>query len=157
MTGNDAGQETSPDVRDKRIPPSGVLPKNTQAWVLSGLAVVMVAVIALSGHNAPKEKPLTVARRRPRRTPMRPRFRSTKAASKKRRKDSRWRKSNWLERSRSWALRPAVREVRSWVSRTTGALRERAFRPSSQEPRKAPFRWTGINANNNRCLLPTSR
>ena len=61
MSANDAGQGTPSEVRDKRVPPSGVLPKNTQAWVLSGLAALMVAVIALSGRNAPKEKPNAVA------------------------------------------------------------------------------------------------
>jgi type IV secretion system protein VirB10 len=57
MSGNDP--TGTPEVRDKRLTPPGVLPKNTQAWVLAGLAVVMVAVIALSGHNAPKEKRIT--------------------------------------------------------------------------------------------------
>jgi type IV secretion system protein TrbI len=47
---------TPPQVQDKRVRPSGVLPKNTQALVLCGLAAVMVIVIALSGRNAPKEK-----------------------------------------------------------------------------------------------------
>jgi type IV secretory pathway VirB10-like protein len=45
-----------PQVQDKRVRPSGVMPKNTQALVLCGLAAVMVIVIALSGKNAPKEK-----------------------------------------------------------------------------------------------------
>lgn len=57
MTGPDPHPPTTPEVRDTRVPPSGVLPKNTQALVLTGLALVMVLVIALSGHNAPKEKP----------------------------------------------------------------------------------------------------
>ncbi|HEY1760654.1 MAG TPA: TrbI/VirB10 family protein [Bryobacteraceae bacterium] len=56
MSGTDP--VSTPEVRDKRVAPSGVLPKNTQAWVLTGLAVLMVVIIALSGHNAPKEKPL---------------------------------------------------------------------------------------------------
>src|SRR5437868_11214639 len=42
-----------PQVQDKRTPPPGILPKNTQAWILTGIAVVMIAVIALSGKNAP--------------------------------------------------------------------------------------------------------
>jgi type IV secretion system protein VirB10 len=46
----------SPQVQDRRVRPSGVLPKNTQAWVITGLALVMVLVIALSGRNPPKAK-----------------------------------------------------------------------------------------------------
>lgn len=46
-----------PQVEDRRIRPSGVLPRNTQAWVVSGLALVMIVIIAISGHNPPKEKP----------------------------------------------------------------------------------------------------
>src|SRR5436853_946068 len=48
---NDASD--SPQVRDRRTPPAGILPKNAQAWILTGIAVVMIAVIALSGKNAP--------------------------------------------------------------------------------------------------------
>ena len=32
--------------------PPGILPKNTQAWVIAGLAAVMVAAIALSGNGS---------------------------------------------------------------------------------------------------------
>lgn len=46
-----------PQVQDRRAAPSGVLPKHIQAWVITGLALVMVVIIALSGHNPPKEKP----------------------------------------------------------------------------------------------------
>src|SRR5437773_4026861 len=46
----------APKVTDKRTPPPGVLPKNAQAWVISGLAGVMVAAIWLSGGNPPKDK-----------------------------------------------------------------------------------------------------
>jgi type IV secretion system protein VirB10 len=53
---NDPRDSASPELRDKRVAPAGVLPKNTQAWVLTGLASVMVSVIALSGRNTPKEK-----------------------------------------------------------------------------------------------------
>jgi type IV secretory pathway VirB10-like protein len=48
---------TVPQIQDKRSTPPGILPKNTQAWVLSGLALLMVGVIALSGKNPPKERP----------------------------------------------------------------------------------------------------
>ncbi|MDQ6708815.1 MAG: hypothetical protein M3Z85_22880, partial [Acidobacteriota bacterium] len=52
----DTNPSAVPDVRDKRQKPPGILPKNTQAWVLSGIALLMVAVIALSGKNSPKER-----------------------------------------------------------------------------------------------------
>jgi type IV secretory pathway VirB10-like protein len=47
---------TPPGVQDKRTKPPGILPRNTQAWILIGLAVLMVAMIALTGKNPPKEK-----------------------------------------------------------------------------------------------------
>jgi hypothetical protein len=40
-------------VRDRRTSPAGLLPKNTQAWVIGGLALVMVIIIAFSGSNPP--------------------------------------------------------------------------------------------------------
>jgi type IV secretory pathway VirB10-like protein len=43
-----------PPVKDRRVTPLGVLPKNLQAWVLSGVAAAMVIVIALSGKTPPK-------------------------------------------------------------------------------------------------------
>src|SRR5713101_2757067 len=43
-------------VQDKRQKPPGILPRNTQAWVLSGLALLMIIVIALSGKNPPKAR-----------------------------------------------------------------------------------------------------
>jgi type IV secretion system protein VirB10 len=47
-------EATVPQVKDKRLIPPGILPKNLQAWVLSGIALVMVAVIAFTGPKAPK-------------------------------------------------------------------------------------------------------
>jgi type IV secretory pathway VirB10-like protein len=51
---------TAPKVQDNRTKPPGVLPKNAQTWVLCGLALLMVVVIALSGKNAPKERVSTL-------------------------------------------------------------------------------------------------
>ena len=48
---------TPAPVQDKRTAPPGILPKNIQSWVLTGIAVVMITIIALTGRNAPKEKP----------------------------------------------------------------------------------------------------
>ena len=48
---------TPPPVQDKRLAPPGMLPKNIQSWVLIGIAVVMIAIIAFSGN--PSKKPKT--------------------------------------------------------------------------------------------------
>ncbi len=47
---------TPAPVQDKRAAPPGILPKNIQSWVLTGIAVVMIVIIALSGKNTPKEQ-----------------------------------------------------------------------------------------------------
>jgi type IV secretory pathway VirB10-like protein len=44
------GPEAS--VRNQTTKPPGILPKNTQTWVIAGLAAVMVAAIALSGNGS---------------------------------------------------------------------------------------------------------
>jgi type IV secretion system protein VirB10 len=41
----------TPQVKDRRVTPPGILPKNMQAWVVSGIALVMAVVIAFSGRN----------------------------------------------------------------------------------------------------------
>jgi len=38
-------------VRDRRVQPSGVMPQHAQAWLLIGMAVLMVAIIAFSGRS----------------------------------------------------------------------------------------------------------
>ena len=40
-------------IKDKAPKPSGLLPKNLQAFVVVGLALVMVAIMALTGHKRP--------------------------------------------------------------------------------------------------------
>lgn len=52
---SDKRTQPEPQLDAKPEKPTGILPKNTQTWVISGLATVMVAVIALSG-NGPKAK-----------------------------------------------------------------------------------------------------
>ena len=52
---------SSPQIVDKRPTPPGVLPKNAQAWIVTGIAVVMVGAIALSGRNPPAKPPEPVA------------------------------------------------------------------------------------------------
>lgn len=51
-----------PQVVDRRGKVAGLLPRNTQFWVLCGLAVLMVAVIMFSGKNAPSEHKATTPR-----------------------------------------------------------------------------------------------
>jgi type IV secretion system protein TrbI len=43
-----------PTIQDHRERPPGVLPKNLQAWVMGGIALVMTIIIAFSGRTAPK-------------------------------------------------------------------------------------------------------
>jgi type IV secretory pathway VirB10-like protein len=43
-----------PQVKDKRFKIPGLLPKNAQARVLGGIALLMVIIISLSGKNPPK-------------------------------------------------------------------------------------------------------
>src|SRR5216683_1543810 len=52
----DPSQPIANQIHDKRRKPPGILPRNTQAWVLIGLALLMVGVIALSGKNPPKTR-----------------------------------------------------------------------------------------------------
>jgi type IV secretion system protein TrbI len=44
---------SDPTLSDQRKSPTGVLPKNIQAWVMVGIALLIVAVVALSGKKAP--------------------------------------------------------------------------------------------------------
>jgi len=40
-------------IQDKAPKPPGLLPKNVQSWLLAGLAVVMVAIMWLTGGKKP--------------------------------------------------------------------------------------------------------
>ena len=51
----------APQIQDKRTAPAGILPKSTQAWVIGGLAVVMVTIITFSGPPRPRENAKTIA------------------------------------------------------------------------------------------------
>jgi type IV secretion system protein TrbI len=50
--------QTPPTVQNKTSLPPGVIPRHAQAWVIGGVATIMALVIAFSGSNAPKEKPI---------------------------------------------------------------------------------------------------
>lgn len=53
---DEVNQPTPPTVQNRASKPSGVLPRNTQTWVIIGLATVMIAAIAFSGGPAPAER-----------------------------------------------------------------------------------------------------
>src|SRR5437870_8680581 len=53
---NDPNHPIVNQIQDKRQKPPGILPRNTQAWVVIGLALLMMGVIALSGKNPPKAR-----------------------------------------------------------------------------------------------------
>ena len=53
---DEVNQATPPTVQNRASKPSGVLPRNTQTWVIIGLATVMIAAIAFSGGPAPAER-----------------------------------------------------------------------------------------------------
>ena len=44
-------------LRNQMMKPPGILPKNTQTWVIAGLATVMVTAIALSGNGSKSKAP----------------------------------------------------------------------------------------------------
>src|SRR4051812_40791544 len=48
------GSFKPPDFQDKTVPPPGILPKNMSTRMLSGVAVVMVAVIVFADMRFPK-------------------------------------------------------------------------------------------------------
>lgn len=58
MPENPISESAEPKVVNAAAKPPGILPKNVQLWIMSGIALVMVLVIALSGDPAPREKSL---------------------------------------------------------------------------------------------------
>jgi type IV secretion system protein VirB10 len=53
-------QPSAPSVRNRIAKPPGILPKNTQTWVIAGLSAVMVAAIALSGNGSKSKSATTL-------------------------------------------------------------------------------------------------
>lgn len=47
----------SAPVTDHRVPPRGVLPRNTQTWILLAVALVIMGVIVFTGHAEPAPRP----------------------------------------------------------------------------------------------------
>ena len=54
MAEGSAEQKPPATVENRAAKPLGILPKNTQAMVIAGIAAVMVGAIAFSGSGAPK-------------------------------------------------------------------------------------------------------
>jgi type IV secretion system protein TrbI len=50
-----------PQVQEKAPKPAGLLPKNVQAWLLVGLAFLMVGIMWLTGGKKPQSPPKTVS------------------------------------------------------------------------------------------------
>src|SRR5947209_11005323 len=44
-------------VTDHRVAPRGVLPRNTQTWLMVGLAVTIIGIIVFVGHPQPVGRP----------------------------------------------------------------------------------------------------
>lgn len=53
---NSFASRAVPEVQNKAPKPPGLLPKNAQTWVMAGIAVLMVLVIAFSNTGGPKPK-----------------------------------------------------------------------------------------------------
>lgn len=45
-------------LRDRRVPPTGVLPRHLQAWLMVGTALVIVLIILVAGHPQPASTPV---------------------------------------------------------------------------------------------------
>jgi type IV secretion system protein TrbI len=52
----DSSHEPIPSMPQKTGSPPGLVPRNTHAWVIGGISLLMVLVIALTGRNNPKER-----------------------------------------------------------------------------------------------------
>src|SRR5689334_20912665 len=51
---NDTPTPTAPGpIRDQRIPPRGVLPRQLQTWLMVGLAIAILGIILVTGHTTP--------------------------------------------------------------------------------------------------------
>jgi type IV secretion system protein TrbI len=60
----------TPQVQEKAPKPAGLLPKNVQAWLLIGLAFLMVAIMWLTGGNKPHAPAKTLSHATPADAPL---------------------------------------------------------------------------------------
>jgi type IV secretory pathway VirB10-like protein len=51
-----------PTVRDLRVAPRGVLPRQIQTWLMIGIALVIVLIILITGYSDPPERSAVVGR-----------------------------------------------------------------------------------------------
>lgn len=58
----DAPRTEVPIVRDARVAPRGVLPRQMQTWLMVGIALVIVLIILVTGRSQPPARPGTAAR-----------------------------------------------------------------------------------------------
>jgi type IV secretory pathway VirB10-like protein len=58
----DAPRTEAPRVRDQRVPPRGVLPRQMQTWLMVGIALVIVLIILITGRTQPPARPGSAAR-----------------------------------------------------------------------------------------------
>ena len=139
-----------PQVTDRRRKIDGLLPKNAQARVLGGIALVMVVIIMLSGRNAPKERPCPSRRRPlPRSMPIRSAFRSTATQIEEQaRETSRRRSAIGSNQADARAFRRAAAPRRRQQCRLSGN-RSRLARQSRVLPRAARRKigWSGSARN----------
>jgi type IV secretion system protein VirB10 len=54
--------DTPGAIRDRRTIPRGVLPRHVQMWLMVAIAVVIIAIILMTGQSQPTQRPSTAAR-----------------------------------------------------------------------------------------------
>ncbi len=152
-------QQPGGEVRDRSLRPVGLLPKNTQTYVILAIAVIMIGAIAFSGGNSPKPasngqpKTATVI------DPNLARIQDYRESeSMKRRKSLPQSRHNWKRQSRRWACRPQIRRpqrpaaVRPFVRRPS----HRPILRRPRAPKRARSNRKRKNANTSRSSLRTS-
>jgi type IV secretion system protein TrbI len=53
------------EVHDRRVTPRGVLPRRVQTWIMAGLALLIITVIVLTGHQEPPPQAQAMAAAEP--------------------------------------------------------------------------------------------
>ena len=56
----DTASGTAP-ITDHRVAPRGVLPRNTQTWLMVAVALVILGIIAFTGNREPESRPITAS------------------------------------------------------------------------------------------------
>jgi hypothetical protein len=146
MTDKSIDPNNVPQVHDKRTAPPGILPKNTQAWILTGIAVAMIAVIALSGKN-----PMPRASPPPSNAVVDPNAARIQEYQKRIEEQTRKLQLEQAQLARS-------EEALGAGSKTPGALGSGANPRVLEEPRPAPAtNYTGLESSMVRDTLQTDK